>query len=231
MTGVQTCALPILAYVVHVVDDEAIHVPMAVTEAHNADFDGDEGALMFPQSYTVKAEAEYLMLVDYNLLHQGRPVINLRQHASLGLILLSELTAEDSFSPLSFFHIWSQAYQVPYSSHMVPTQKQWVAPPAAFVAWEEALRETEQKTAVAYKGPFSGVALLEALWPPDFQVNQVIVQGKLLRPFKKEDLNTTEGLLFAYIQQYGFVTAAHFLSQLYAVTYAFIAHKIGRAHV
>ena len=80
--------MSILGHVVRVIPGHSLRIPLAVTHAYNADFDGDEMNLMALQSQLTRAEASELVSVRNNLLKDGKAVVSFVQHSVLGAYLL-----------------------------------------------------------------------------------------------------------------------------------------------
>ncbi len=67
-----------------------LQISLTVTEALNADFDGDELNLFGLSNYESIAEARELMAVSRNIFKDGRPIVAFVQHACLGAYLLTQ---------------------------------------------------------------------------------------------------------------------------------------------
>ena len=137
MTGVQTCALPILvlfnrqpslhrmsmmAHEVRVLPYKTFRLNLCVCPPYNADFDGDEMNMHVFQTDESRAEAKYLMRVQEHILSPrfGGPIIGaIHDHIS-GAYLLTRNGVEFSEE---------EALQIIRKSHLpIPTFKkgQWV---------------------------------------------------------------------------------------------------------
>jgi DNA-directed RNA polymerase beta' subunit len=75
-----------------------IQLHLAVTPAHNLDFDGDELNLFTLGSYPAMAEAQELMSVGKNMFKDGNLLVGFVQHSVLGAYKLTEFTDRPVFT-------------------------------------------------------------------------------------------------------------------------------------
>ena len=79
----------LMAYHVRVVKDLTIQIHLAVTEALNADFDGDELNVYSLSSLEAKAEASVILGVNNNMFKDGKLIVGFVQHACLTFLNLT----------------------------------------------------------------------------------------------------------------------------------------------
>ena len=70
--------------------DNTVKIHLATTNALNADFDGDELNVHFPQSHETRAEIETLFMVRNRILKEGVPIIKFCMHSLVGLYKMSQ---------------------------------------------------------------------------------------------------------------------------------------------
>lgn len=63
---------------------------LAVTTPYNADYDGDEMNSMIVQTILAQVEAKWLMLVDMNLMKDGRPLVGMVQNVVIEAYILTD---------------------------------------------------------------------------------------------------------------------------------------------
>ena len=100
-----------LAYRVRPHRGSTFQLHLAVTTAHNLDFDGDEVNLFLPGSLAARVEAHELMSLHANLFRRGAILFGFVQHACLGAFLMSESTPH--------LHV-SDVQQLLYSAGFLP---------------------------------------------------------------------------------------------------------------
>jgi DNA-directed RNA polymerase beta' subunit len=84
----------IMAYTIKILENNhTIRLPLPVTEAHNADFDGDESNLHLPINLETVAEAKYLMMARNHIINMSNSevLISLIQDNVLGLYLMTKM--------------------------------------------------------------------------------------------------------------------------------------------
>lgn len=82
-----------MAYKVRPHTEPTIHISLAVTEALNGDFDGDEVNLYSLVSTRARAEAAHLMAVEHHVVQDGALQVTPVQNVCLAFYLLSEHSA------------------------------------------------------------------------------------------------------------------------------------------
>ncbi|KAK2870553.1 hypothetical protein FQN49_003107 [Arthroderma sp. PD_2] len=110
--------------------ERTIRMHYANCNTYNADFDGDEMNMHFPQNEIARAEAMQLADTDHQYLvaTSGKPLRGLIQdHLSMGVWL----TCRDSFFDESDYHQLLYSCLRPENSHTV-SDKIWLMPPTIF---------------------------------------------------------------------------------------------------
>ncbi|KAF3898590.1 DNA-directed RNA polymerase I subunit [Trichophyton interdigitale] len=110
--------------------ERTIRMHYANCNTYNADFDGDEMNMHFPQNEIARAEAMQLADTDHQYLvaTSGKPLRGLIQdHLSMGVWL----TCRDSFFDEDDYHQLLYSCLRPENSHTV-SDKIWLMPPAIF---------------------------------------------------------------------------------------------------
>lgn len=87
--------------------DKTLKLPLSVTKAFNADFDGDEKSIYIPQNYDVKAELMNLSTPENCLLSykDGYPNLSIVQDTLLAVHIMSMDVEKNSLTKTQFYHI------------------------------------------------------------------------------------------------------------------------------
>ena len=95
--------MSMMGHRVKVMKNSTFRMNLSVTTPYNADFDGDEMNIHFPQSLAAKSELKELMMVPHNIVsaQANKPVIGIVQDALLASWLL---TNKDTFLDIHMIH-------------------------------------------------------------------------------------------------------------------------------
>ncbi len=90
--------MSVMAHYVRVMTGKTFRINLCVCKPYNADFDGDEMNLHFPQTAEARAEAEHLMLVEQNMRSPrfGGPMLGGDQEYISGAYILTSKTTNFS---------------------------------------------------------------------------------------------------------------------------------------
>lgn len=185
----------LMAYDMVIGKQMTIGLHLAVTPPHNADFDGDEGNLWPFMSLMSIAEGKYIMHVKHNLISEStnRPVVGLILDTVTALYKLTYFNP--LFTPEEF---WS------FASHITTT---------------EDLPTLTRRAIKHGVHPYSGRALVSALFPKDFFYKRdevQIIDGILVRGvIKGKHLGTAHRSILQDMRKdprYGTERAVNFLT-------------------
>lgn len=144
-------------------DDETIGLHSTSTTPHNADYDGDEGALSKLQSLYARAEARIISNVESNIMsnHSNRPVMGLVFNCPASVYIMSK------FNIILDMNSWNEAMS--YLTGDDETNKRLASLP------ERLAKHGVQE--------YSGNALFSALLPENFYYNsgEVEIRDGVLR--------------------------------------------------
>lgn len=97
--------MSMMAHVVRILPYDTFRMNVSCTAPYNADFDGDEMNVHFPQTIMAESEAREIMAVKYQIVspQANKPVMGLIQDGLLGMYLLSgaTLTRNDAMHVLN----------------------------------------------------------------------------------------------------------------------------------
>lgn len=111
--------MSMMAHVVRILPYDTFRMNVSCTAPYNADFDGDEMNVHFPQTIMAESEAREIMAVKHQIVspQSNKPVMGLIQDGLLGMYLLSgaTLTRDDAMCILNA----PLPYQLSYSGNDV----------------------------------------------------------------------------------------------------------------
>ena len=95
--------MSMMGHKIKVMPHSTFRMNVCATTPYNADYDGDEMNIHAPQSLTVKAEIQELMMVSHNMVspQSNKPVIGIIQDSLLGC---HKITLQDTFIPQNIVH-------------------------------------------------------------------------------------------------------------------------------
>ncbi|GJQ14106.1 hypothetical protein GpartN1_g5897.t1 [Galdieria partita] len=210
----------ILAHQVRILPGErTIRMHYANCQSYNADFDGDEMNLHFPQDYVAQSEAFHLLLTDRHYISptNGNPLRGLIQDHILGGVLLTSIDtflSLDEFEQLLYGAIERTMESVHNSTVFIPTPA--IVFPIPLWTGKQ-LISTILLFLIGSRPPFylqSNNKLKSEMVGDDDQV--IIQRGNLLRGVldKSQFGASAHGLVHSFYEIYGAVDAGRLLSAL-----------------
>jgi len=187
--------MSIMAHRVRIIPDRTFRLPVCNTTPYNADFDGDELNIHVLQTHDARAEAQTLMAAHTQMINpeNNKPIIALVQDSLVSAYLMS--------SPDTFIRR-DQAMQMILTCRYLPKGDTYLPPPVI-------LKPTPL---------WSGKQLFSLLLPPHFMyvssTTCTVVDGQLVngRLCKRTMGTSAGGLVHVLIRDWGFETAANFVS-------------------
>jgi DNA-directed RNA polymerase II subunit RPB1 len=179
-------------------DDETIGLHSSSTTPHNADYDGDEGALSKLQSLYARAEGRIIANVESNIMsnHANRPILGLVFNCPASVYIMSK------FNVMLDKDSWNEA--LTYLTNDEETMKRIASLPERLE--KHGVRE------------FSGNALFSLLLPENFYYNNgdVEIRDGILRKgvLKKKHVGPSACSIIHYLhKKYGQVITSRFLTE------------------
>ncbi|GJD05633.1 DNA-directed RNA polymerase I subunit rpa1 [Galdieria sulphuraria] len=210
----------ILAHKVRILPGErTIRMHYANCQSYNADFDGDEMNLHFPQDYVAQSEAFNLLLTDRHYISptNGNPLRGLIQDHILGGVLLTSI---DTFLRLDEFQ---QLLYGAIERTMESVDNKTVAIPTPAIVFPVPLWTGKQVIStillflIGSRPPFYLQSNNKLKWEMVGDDDQVIVhRGHLLRGVldKSQFGASAHGLVHSFYEIYGAIDAGRLLSAL-----------------
>jgi len=187
----------LMAHRVYPTEGKNFTINVGVTPAYNADFDGDEMNMQLILGEETRAECSEIMSVNKNLIKDGKPIVQLLQHAALSCFLLTQKQVLLNYRQVSdlFFHYHNRS-ELPPPTLLVRKKPYW-----------------------------TGIDILSSVLPSELYLQYKslkIVRGTVVSssPINKEILN--KGIVFTIWKDLGWRVAVDFINGFQKMLMAFL---------